>query len=611
MPSPIYYKKGLDDANTATIDGQFVALYGMEWGVISSGGHVLVYGFDSLCGWDFGASEIQIPEANYNKLFSTINRKTGSFAFLAHPQSTDFSNLFTQAYNSTADEAIAGIAIRSGPAFSTNNTYSNPSTSNFVNRYNDALKRGYHLGPGIDHDTHNSVFGRQTKARTVVLSPILNRAEIINAIKQRRFYASDDWNIEVNFNVNNMPMGSIITQTGNPTLEVIINDGDAETASSITVYNGITGSGNNPTILATVNNTNTLTYTHNINNNQSYYYYLYIEQSDGDKIWTSPIWYTRNDNINIQSPVADFIDTLTICANNPVQLQDNSTNGPNAWWWTANGAYPNNSSLQHPTFSFPVSGTYQITLVASNTAGVDTITKNIFVQTSPIIIISGVESICKGTSASLLSSGANNYLWSNGTLGANNIVSPLSNTSYTVTGYVNSCYDTATIQLNVFQQIATPTITSIYDTLFSSSEIGNQWYYYYNPILGATNQKYVPTVTGIYQTQVTDSVGCKSDFSLPYGVVLGIAENASEAANNFTIYPNPSSGTFHISSIEPFQNIEIEVSTIIGYLVHKQTLTECSFNKPAVIDLSYLRKGLYLLKIRSVNGFYEHKIKIE
>ena len=83
--------------------------------------------------------------------------------------------------------------------FSTDTTYSNPSTSNFITRYNDALKQGYHLGVGLDHDTHNSVFGRSTAGRLVLLAPSLTQNEIYNALRKMRFYSSDDWNTHVNF----------------------------------------------------------------------------------------------------------------------------------------------------------------------------------------------------------------------------------------------------------------------------------------------------------------------------------------------------------------------------------------------------------------------------
>ncbi len=611
MPAPIYYQKGLADANMATVDGQFVAMYGMEWGVISSGGHMLVYGFDSLCGWDFGPQEIYVDEADYSKLYTVINRKNNSFAYLAHPQYDDYNNLFTQSFNAAADQAIVGMAMRSGPAFSTNSNYSNPSTSNYVSRYNDALKRGYHVGPGIDHDTHNSVFGRQSAARLVVLAPILNRTEIYNAFRQRRFYASDDWNVEVNFTIQNQPMGSVITNAGNPTLSVSINDPNGENVTSITVFSGVAGSGNTPTQLTASSNTSTLNYTHTASSNVNYYYYLYIVQADGDKIWTAPIWYTRNDNISTQVPVANFIDTINVCSNNPISFEDNSLNTPNTWWWSAPGAYPSNSSLQEPTFNFPNAGTYQVTLVVSNQAGSDTVVKNIVVQASPNVSIQAIDSICKGASVGLLAAGANTYLWSNNVNDASNIVSPQINTNYTVTGYQNLCYDTANITVKVYQSLSTPIISINADTLISNYDNGNQWFYYYNAIAGATSDQYVPTMTGIYQVQVTDSLGCKSEFSLPAGVTLGVAENDFELRNSYTVYPNPSQGIIYVISETVHFNVDVEVLTMTGYLVHKQEIIECSFARPTTINLSHLSKGMYIVKLQTDIGVYESKINLE
>ncbi len=611
MPSPIYYKKGLADANAATIDGQFVAMYGMEWGVISSGGHMLVYGFDSLCGWDFGPQEIYVPEADYSKLYSVINRKSNTFAYLAHPQNDDYNNLFTQSFNAVADQAIVGMAMRSGPAFSTNNNYSNPTTSSYLTRYNDALKRGYHVGPGIDHDTHNSVFGRQTAARLVVLAPLLNRLEIYNAFRKRRFYASDDWNVEVNFTIQNQPMGSSITNAGNPTLSVNINDPDLESTTSVTVFSGVAGSGSAPTQLTSVNNSNSFNYTHTANSNVEYYYYLYIVQADGDKIWTAPIWYTRNDNTNIQAPVASFIDTINVCSNNPIVFEDNSLNSPNTWWWSAPGAYPNNSSLQHPTFDFPNAGTYQVALVVSNQAGSDTVVKNITVQASPNVNIQAIDSICKGASATLLAVGANTYIWSNNVNNASTMVSPQVTTNYTVTGFQNACYDTATIAVKVYQALTTPIVSTNADTLFSNYNNGNQWFYYFNAIAGATSDQYLPTVTGIYQVQVTDSLGCKSEFSLPAGVTLGTDEKDAQAVYKFNIYPNPSNGVIYVSSEVVRFNVNVEVLTMTGYLVHRQEIIECNFARPIEINLSHLSEGVYLIKFQTDIGVFESKVQID
>ena len=49
------YARGLYQADTANKEGTFVCMYGMEWGVISNGGHVVTYGVPSLVGWEFGS----------------------------------------------------------------------------------------------------------------------------------------------------------------------------------------------------------------------------------------------------------------------------------------------------------------------------------------------------------------------------------------------------------------------------------------------------------------------------------------------------------------------------------------------------------------------------
>jgi PKD repeat protein len=383
MKSPAYYHQGIADADSATIDGSFVALYGMEWGVISSGGHVIIYGYDSLMGWESNNYDVYVNQTDYASLWQKINAKQGAFGYLAHPDGGDFGNILANAVNLNADNAIVGIAARSGPAFSTNTSYSNPATSNNITDYNNALKNGYHVGVGLDHDTHNSVFGRQTAGRLVVLATSLTRNSILEAFRKMRFYSSDDWNTEVHFTIDNQEMGSTITQIGAPTITVSITDPDiTETVSSISVYYGIPGSGNAPTILNTVSNSSTLSYTHTIANNASYYYYLKITQADGNSIWTSPIWYTRNDSITNNAPTTNFtLSATTICAGEQVTFIDSSSNAPSNWSWSLAGALPDTSNNQSLAASFPIAGTYAISLTTSNQFGTSTtITKNITVQ---------------------------------------------------------------------------------------------------------------------------------------------------------------------------------------------------------------------------------------
>ncbi len=308
-----------NETAAANQDGTFVCMYGVEWGTISTGGHFLIYEFDSLIGWNDGAYQILVAKGDYTSLYPIIKNKSGAFATLAHPVSTDFDGIFNNAYNSVWDDAVVGMAMLSGPATSTNTTYSNPSTSTFNARYSDLLKLGYKVGPTIDHDNHNTTFGRTTQGRTVVLATSLTKANIADAYRNMRFYASEDYNLKVTYTIGSKPMGSTTTQAGTPTISVSVSDDDAETVSSIAVISGVAGSGSAPTTLTSVSNSNTLTYTHtSLTNNTSRYYYILVTQADGHRAWTSPIWYTRNDAV-LPITLASF--TANTNKNNTVNLK--------------------------------------------------------------------------------------------------------------------------------------------------------------------------------------------------------------------------------------------------------------------------------------------------
>jgi PKD repeat protein len=454
MQNTAHYHQGLADADSATIDGDFVAMYGMEWGVISNGGHAIVYGSNDLLGWDTGFYDEFVSEYDYGGLWKKINERPNAFAYLAHPAVGDYTNLFANPATLAADNAIVGMAARSGPAFSTNFTYSDPTTSNYINRYNDALKRGYHVGVGLDHDTHNSVFGRQTAGRLVVLAPSLTRDDILKAFRKMRFYSSDDWNTKVTFTANNQVMGSTVTQPGSPTIAVTVQDDDNENVTSIAVYYGIPGSGTAPTVLTTVNNTSTLNYTHAIGNNGSYYYYLKITQQDGDIIWTSPIWYKRNDAITNNPPVAAFVPSaITVCAGQPITFNDTSTNGPAEWQWSLPGALPPVSDNQNTIATYYTAGTYTVSLIATNSYGADTsIEQTIIVKPLPVVdLIASSTLICEGEIDTLVAIGADTYLWTTGQTNDTIYVSPTSTIYYTVVGTTDGCTDNASVNVGVEQ----------------------------------------------------------------------------------------------------------------------------------------------------------------
>ena len=290
------WQPGIDAAKKATTS-TFVAMHGMEWGVISGGGHVIVYGIDSLIGWESGENQIYVPKSTYTGtagLFRIINRHgLNAVATLAHPNTTDYNNI-SATYDLSADSAIVGTALESGPAFSTNVTYSDPASSmSYLSYYNRMLAKGYHLGATIDHDNHNLTFGRHTRARLVVLAPALTENDLLDAIKKMRFYASQDSAAKIVFTINKQPVGSIFKTAGAP--QISVSSITTSPVTSIKILYGTPASGTNPVELTTASTTS-LTYTDNaLANLATGYYYADIVEADGSRIITSPIWYTRDD----------------------------------------------------------------------------------------------------------------------------------------------------------------------------------------------------------------------------------------------------------------------------------------------------------------------------
>ena len=294
------YAKGLQQADTSNNNGTFVAMFGLEFGVISTGGHVITYCAPNLIGWETLSGNpnysTYCAKGDFTNYWKILNKLPNTFTTLAHPQDGDFGDLYgAAAYNASADSQIVGSAIRSGYAFSNTKDYSDNPATLYDSIFNKCLAKGYHIGPTIDHDNHNTTFGRTNETRTVVLAKALHRDSIIAAYRAQRFYASDDWNAKVNFAINGSVIGENIYSSISSNLSVSISDVDAnDTATKIEIYYGEAGSGLYPTILTSNTNAQTLNYIHTPGNKKTYYYYAKIKQKDGDYMWTSPIWVNYN-----------------------------------------------------------------------------------------------------------------------------------------------------------------------------------------------------------------------------------------------------------------------------------------------------------------------------
>lgn len=306
------YGLGITQAANFTIaNPSFIALYGMEWGVISNGGHVLVYGdgMNNLWGWESGSGGWGATN-NYNDfvaksdytsatgLFETvnINNATNTFASLAHPNDNDYGNLANLGYNASFDAAVTATAVESGPSTSTNTTYSNPGSSmSYLWYYQKLLAKGYHLAPTIDHDNHNTTFGRTTYSRSAVVASALSKTNIINGFRNMHVYATQDCDTKVDFTLNTKIMGNSLVAAGAPVIAVNLTDVSTSTAGAvIKIMFGVPGSNINATEIYSATGGSLQYVDDNLPNLATGYYYIDVTNGSSRMV-TAPVWYTRAD----------------------------------------------------------------------------------------------------------------------------------------------------------------------------------------------------------------------------------------------------------------------------------------------------------------------------
>jgi len=88
------------------------------------------------------------------------------------------------------------------------------------------------------------------------------------------------------------------------------------------------------------------------------------------------------------SPIADFIaDEVLVPVGEPVNFDDISEGIPTSWQWTFEGGNPATSTDENPeNIQFNNEGSFNVSLIASNDLGTDTIVKEDYITTSSTIL---------------------------------------------------------------------------------------------------------------------------------------------------------------------------------------------------------------------------------
>jgi photosystem II stability/assembly factor-like uncharacterized protein/PKD repeat protein len=137
----------------------------------------------------------------------------------------------------------------------------------------------------------------------------------------------------------------------------------------------------------------------------------------------------------------------------------------------------------------------------------------------------------------------------------------------------------------------TPVITKSNDTLFSSSQTGNQWYGPNGVIVGANNAYYVPTSNGNHYVEVTTTHGCTSQSTTFNMTGVGITDLSLE--NDIKIYPNPAHDFITIEYYGD-EAIKLSLRNVLG-----QELNSFELDKTNTIDLSKISAGVYYIVLEN------------
>ena len=160
--------------------------------------------------------------------------------------------------------------------------------------------------------------------------------------------------------------------------------------------------------------------------------------------------------------------------------------------------------------------------------------------------------------------------------------------------------DTLTLQdyITVNPTPAIPNITQVGYTLTCSPAYSYQWQLNAVAITGATNQSYNVLQTGYYTVIVGDTNSCVNS-ATEYVLISGMAD--VESANGFSIYPNPSTGSFAITVSEKFAGatVTIEVEDALGKKVFSSTQKITSPAAALHLKLPAHSVGIYFISLRS------------
>jgi len=332
-------------SDAANRPGDCVTIYGQEFSTISQGNHVNVFDVDEV---------IAVADGRFDLLLEWLTAhpdQAGAPALLQfnHPASgkkakkdygrDDFGDGSELAWLEVMPRHVSLIEVFNAPALQPGEGQRTHDRSSLYRRY---LNMGFHLAPSVGQDNHFRNWGVSTEARVAVIAPVFTRRGVIDALRRRHAYATEDANLRVVLRSGAALMGDIAAPPGDGgeiplTLQIVDEDSaEADAIYRVDVYKDVAGG---PVASAPVE---TFEFTGNqpepvplegiTFEEEGQYVFLKITQQanesgiDGaghdeehpmeDVVWTAPIWF-ETQHFHDEAPGTRAISIASLLPNPP------------------------------------------------------------------------------------------------------------------------------------------------------------------------------------------------------------------------------------------------------------------------------------------------------
>lgn len=188
MPDRYAAQKTLSDRYNRP--GSFASLSGFEMTWNNKNGY---WGHMNVLGADF--LERMIDDVDLPSFYAELKKHPDAVAMFNHPGDS-WGNFHDYAWHDPEIDRSVCLAEIRGAAYD--------------REYALMLSKGWHVAPVYNEDNHRADWTRASNGCGVVLSPALTRENILDAMRRRRAYSTDDRSTEVYYKVNGEWLGSTL-----------------------------------------------------------------------------------------------------------------------------------------------------------------------------------------------------------------------------------------------------------------------------------------------------------------------------------------------------------------------------------------------------------------